>query len=106
MPQEEVGSRIETIEARAEEIIKEAQSKASDILQKAREEAGRITSTGIYLDEAKTEGESIINAAKEEEGRIIEESRKKGSGIRASASTQVDKIAKRIIDMVTGTELK
>ena len=106
MPLEEVTSSVEAIETRAEEILREAQSQANEILREASEEASRIISAKVSLNEAEAEGELIINRAKEEEERAIEESRKKGSEIRASASNQVEKIVQRMVDIIIGTELK
>ena len=102
MAKKEMTSSVETIEVEAEKILDEARSKASDILRKANDEAGKILSTKVLLDEVKAECEQIIHKAKEEASKDIKESKKKASGIRTATDKEMEKITKRIVDTITG----
>ena len=106
MAAEEMASSVEAIEIEAEKILEEARSRANEILRKANEEAGKILSAKMPLDEVKTECEQIINKARQEANKEVEESKRKAADIRTSTSEKVDKITKRVSDIITGAELR
>lgn len=105
MSAEEMTSSVETIEVEAERILEEARSKASEILLKANEEANRILSSKLPMDEVKAECERIIHKAREEADKKVEEAKKKASEIKAEVGNKVDKITERIVSNITGAEL-
>ncbi len=105
MSAEEMTSNIETIEVEAERILEEAQSKANEILLKANEEASKILSAELPMDEVKAECQKIIHKAREEADKKVEDSRKKASEIRATVGNKVDKITERIVSNITGAKL-
>ena len=90
----------------AEKILKEARSKASEIIRKGDEEAGKIPLAKVPLDEVKTECEHIINKAREEADKEVKESKRKAAGIKASTNKKLGGITKRIVGIITGAELK
>ena len=53
MSTEEMTSNVETIEVEAERILEEARSKANEILLKANEEASKMLSSELPMDEVK-----------------------------------------------------
>jgi len=101
---EEVTSSVETIEVEAEKILESARSRANEILLKAKEEAKKISSSKLSLDEVKTGLEGIVREAKEEANKKIEASRQESSEVRARADEKVDEIVKRIVNIVTGAK--
>jgi vacuolar-type H+-ATPase subunit H len=105
MSTEEMTSNIETIEIEAERILEEARSKANEILLKANEEANKILSSDLPMDEVKAECQKIIHKAREEADKKIEDSRKEASEIKTGTGKKVDKITERIVSNITGAEL-
>jgi len=105
MSAEEVTSSVETIEVEAERMLEEARGKANEILLKANEEASKILSSKLPMDEVKAECERIIDKAREEADKKVEDSRKKAAGIKAEVGNKVDKITERIVSNITGAEL-
>ncbi len=105
MSAEEMTSSVETIEVEAEKILEEARSKANGILLKANEEANKILSSELPMDEVKAECQKIIHKAREEADKKVEDSKKKAAEIKTEVGNKVDKITKRIVSNITGAEL-
>ena len=105
MSAEEMTSSVETIEVEAERMLEEARGKANEILLKANEEANKILSSKLPMDEVKAECEQIIYKAREEADKKVEDSRQKASEIKAEVGNKVDKITERIVINITGAEL-
>ncbi len=105
MSTEEMTSNIETIEIEAERILEEARNRASEILLKANEEANKILSSDLPMDEVKAECQKIIHKAREEADKKVEDSRKKASETKTGVGKKVDKITERIVSNITGAEL-
>jgi len=105
MSAEEMTSSVETIEVEAEKILEEARNRASEILVKANEEANKILSSELPMDEVKAECQKIIHKAREEANKKVEDSRKKASEIKTGTGKKVDKITERIVSNITGAEL-
>ena len=105
MSTEEMTSNVETIEVEAERILEEARSKANEILLKANEEASKIISSKLPMDEVEAECQKIIHKAREEADKKVEDSRQKASEIKAEVGNKVDKITERIVSNITGAEL-
>jgi len=101
---EEVTSSVETIEVEAEKILESARSRANEILLKAKEEAKKISSSELSMDEVKTECESIIGKAREEANKKTEASLLESSEVRARAEEKVGEIVERIVNIVTGAK--
>ena len=96
-------SSIETIEGEAEKILESARVRANEILLKGKEEASRILSADLPMDEVRAECEQIIRNAKEEAETIGEDYREKAAQIRVDADSKVDRIAERMATIVTGS---
>jgi vacuolar-type H+-ATPase subunit H len=99
---EEVNSNVETIEVEAEQLLESARSRANEILLKAKEEAKKISSSELPMDEVKAECDGIIRRAREEANKRIEESLLETSELKTRADEKVDKIVKRLVSIVTG----
>ena len=106
MSAEEMTSSVETIEVEAERILEEARNRASEILLKANEEANKILSSDLPMDEVKAECQKIIHKAREEAGKRAEDSKNKASGIKTEIGKKVDTITKHIVSNITGVELE
>ncbi len=105
MSAEEMTSGVETIEVEAEKILEEARSRANEILLKANEEASKILSSKLPMDEVEAECERIIDKAREEADKKVKDSREKASEIKTEVGSKVDKITKRIVSNITRAEL-
>lgn len=103
---EKITSSIEIIEIKAEKMLEEARSRANEIILKAKEEASRILSAEMPMDEVKREREHILSEARQKTNQEVEESKKKASKIRTNATKKVGKITERIVNIVTGAELR
>ncbi len=103
---EEATSSIEAIESEAEKTLEEARSKANEILLKANEESNKILSSELPMDEVKMKCEQIIHEAREEADKKGEDSKKKASEIRTNIGRKVEKITGRIVNTITGAELR
>ena len=103
---EEVTGSVENIEVEAEKILESARSRANGILLKANEEAKKILSSELPIDEVKTECESIIRKAREEANKKIEASLMESSEVRARADEKVGEIVERIVNIVTGAKAR
>lgn len=105
MSAEEMTSGVETIEVEAEKMLEEARSRANEILLKANEEASKILSSKLPMDEVEAECERIIHKARGEADKKVEEAKKKASEIKTEVGNKADKITKRIVSNITGAEL-
>ena len=105
MSAEEMTSSVETIEAEAERILEEARNTANEILLKANEEANKILSSELPVDEVKAECQEIVGKAREEADKKVEDSRQKATEIKAAIGNKVDKVTERIVNNITGAEL-
>ena len=101
----EVASSVKAIDVEAEKILEEAKTRANEILREVREEAKAILSSQPPMDDVKEKYERIIHEARAEADKKIEESRKKASEISTSADREVQKVAERIVDIITGAKL-
>lgn len=106
MSAEELRGNVETIEAEAEKMIKEARQKANEILRKANEEANKLLAARESLDEVKKECEVIIGKAKGEAQKEIDESKSRSARIKTATNKKADDIARHIVSLVTGAETK
>jgi len=105
MSAEEMTSGVETIEVEAEKMLEAARSKANEILLKANEEASKILSAKLPMDEVETECERIIAKAREEADKKVKDSRGKASEIKTEVGNKADKITRRIVSNITGAGL-
>ena len=104
MSAKQVGTNIENIENKAEKALDDARKRAGDIVLKAKDEAARILSAEVLLDEVKEESDRILGEAKKQAGKEVEGSRKRASDIRAGAGKKVGKIAERIVNIIIGAK--
>jgi vacuolar-type H+-ATPase subunit H len=100
----EVASGVEAIEVKAEKILEEARTKANEILLKAKEEARRILSSQLSMDEVKTECDEITHRARLEAEEKIADSEKKASEISINADKKVEGIVDLIVSIITGVK--
>ncbi|PIP49090.1 MAG: hypothetical protein COX14_01165 [Chloroflexi bacterium CG23_combo_of_CG06-09_8_20_14_all_45_10] len=98
----EVTSSVAAIEVEAEKILSEARAGANGILLKAKEEAKKILSFELPMDEVKTECDKIISKARVEAEAKIADSEKKASEISADADKKVEEIVTRVVSIITG----
>ena len=102
MSEKQTSFGIEGIEVEAERILKEARGRASEILLKANEEANRISSSDVALEEARAVCRGIVEEAREEAGGKVEEARVKASEIRAGVDRKMTGIVSRLVRDITG----
>jgi vacuolar-type H+-ATPase subunit H len=98
----EITSSVEALEGEAEKILEEARTRASEILLEAREEAKKIVSSQLSLDETKTECDKIVNKARAEADEKIKDSEGKAVEIGINADKKVKEITELVVNIVTG----
>ena len=106
MSTEELPSNVETIEVEAEKILEAAKTRASEILLNAKEEAGKILSSKLPMDEVKTECDNIIQVATEEAGKKVRDAAEKASAIRTDVDKKIEGIVERLVSIVIGADSK
>ena len=98
----EITSDVEALEAEAEKILAESRTRASEILLEARQEAKKILSSELALDEVKAECERIVSKAKAEADEKIKESQRQAAAISTNADEKLGGIAERVVSIVRG----
>ena len=101
MPEEITGS-VEALEAKAEKILEEAGTRASEIVLQAREEAKKVISSQLPLDEVKTESEKIISSAKAKADQKIKDAEKSAADININTDKKVKEITELVVNIVKG----
>ena len=104
MGAEKITSSVENIEIKAEKMLEEARSRASEIVLKAKEEASRILSAEMPVGEVKKEREHILSEARQKADQGVEASKKEASRIRTNAAKKIGKITERMVNIVTGAK--
>lgn len=99
---EEITSSVGSIEAEAEKILEDARNKARDIILAAREEAKKILSSDMPLNEAKDECVKIVNDARAEADRRVEDAEQKAAEIRKNADRKAREIMELVVNTVAG----
>ena len=98
----EITTSVEALEAEAEKILEEARTRASTTLLEAREEAKKMLSSQLPLDEIKTECDKIVSKARAEADEKIKDSEKKAAEIGINADKKVKEITELVVNIVTG----
>ena len=98
----EITSSVEALEVEAEKILETAKTRASEILLKAREEAKKMLSSQLPLDEIKTECDKIVSKARAEADKKIKDSEEKAAEIGINADKKVKRITELVVNIVTG----
>lgn len=99
---EEITSNVEALEAEAEKILAEAKTRASEIVLQAKEEARKMLSSQLPLDEVKTKCEQIVSKANAEADRRIKESEKSAAEITINADKKVKELTGLVVSIVRG----
>ena len=106
MSAEKITASVENIEVKAEKVLEEARSRASEIIMKAKDEAGKILAAELSLDEVAKEREQIIKQAEQKAAREIEAAQKRAVAMKEGAGKKTGEIAKRIASVVSGVEVR
>ena len=93
---------VEAMEAEAAQVLEEARSKATDIMQKARDEVRKMASEELPVGDVKAECAAIVNEAKQKADAEVAQADKKAADIKSAASARVDGYADQIVSIVIG----
>ena len=99
---EELTNSVEAMEIAAEKMLEEARITANGILIEAKEEANKILSSELPLDEVKTEYDKIVSKARAEADDKIKDAEKTAAEIRINADRKVKEITELVVNIVTG----
>jgi cell division septum initiation protein DivIVA len=99
---DDLASGMENIEAEAAKTLESARNRASEILVKARDEINRILTEEPVMDDIKAECGNLVRKAKQEASKMREDSRIQVAQIRQKADKRAEKIAKRMVSIITG----
>ncbi len=91
---------ISTMENIVERILEEAKKKAKEIIEEARKRADEIRNRKVDTRVFEQEAEKIIEQAMEEAEKILERSRKEADEIRLKAESKIDKVSKKIAEII------
>jgi cell division septum initiation protein DivIVA len=98
----DITGSVQAMEEEATRVIEEAKAKAADILQKAREEARKMSSAELPLDDVKAECEKIVKDARQTAEAEMKEADKAAAAIKSGASGKADGYAKSMVSIVLG----
>jgi vacuolar-type H+-ATPase subunit H len=99
---EEMTSSVEALEAKAEKMLTEAKTRASEIVLTAKEEAKKMLSSQLQLDEVKAESEKIVSKAQAEADTKIKDTEKSAAEISINADKKVKEITELVVNIVKG----
>ena len=99
---EEITNGVEAMEGEAERMLAEAKTRAGEILLAAKDEAKKILSSRLVLDEVKTECDKIVSKAKAEADRKIKDSQKEAKEIETNADKKAKEITELVVNIVRG----
>ena len=99
---EEITSSVEALEVEAEKILAEAKTRASEIVLEAKEEAKKMLSSQLPLDDVKTECEKIVSKARAEADKKIKDSGERAAEININADKKVKEITELVVNIVRG----
>jgi len=99
---EEITSSVEALEVEAEKILAEAKTRASEIVLEAKEEAKKMLSSQLPLDDVKTECEKIVGKARAEADKKIKDSGERAAEININADKKVKEITELVVNIVRG----
>ncbi len=99
---EEMTSSVEALEAKAEKILTDAKTRASDIILEAKEQAKKTLSSQLPLDQVKAESEKIVSKARAEADTKIKDAEKSAAEIKANADQRVKEITELVVNIVKG----
>lgn len=100
----DVTGGVKAIEVEAEQILEDARAKADKVVFEAKQEASKILSAELPMDDVKVECEKIISTAGRQADKEIENFGKKASEIDTNASKKIDSIVKLMASIVTGAK--
>ncbi len=98
----EITSSVEALEGEAEKILARAKTRAGEILLEAREEARRVLSSQLPLDQVKTEADRIVSKARAEAQSKIRDSERQAAQISISADKKIEELTKLVVNIVRG----
>ena len=99
---EEITSSVEAIEAEAEKILAEAKTRACELVLEAKEEAKKMLSSQLPLEEVKTECEKTVSKARAEADKKIKDSQERAAEININADKKVQEITELVVNIVKG----
>jgi vacuolar-type H+-ATPase subunit H len=99
---EEMTTDVEALEAKAEKILAEAKARASEIVLEAKEEARKMLSSQLPLDEVKAESEKIVSKAQAEADTKIKDAENSAAEISINADKKVKEITELVVNIVKG----
>lgn len=98
----DVSRGVQAMEEEAARVLDEARAKASDIVQKAREESRSLASSELPLDDVKAECAKIVDDASKKAESDAKKTEKRAADIKSSASKKVVEYAVLMVSIVTG----
>jgi len=98
----DITGSVQAMEAEAARVIDEAKAKAGDILQKSREEARKMASEPLPLDDVKAECARIVKDAQQKAEADSQQAEKQASRIKDGTAGKTDEYAQSMVSIVVG----
>lgn len=93
---------VQAMETEVARVLDEARARASDIVQKARDESRKMANAELPLDNVKAECASIVEEASRKAEHDVKEAEQQAADIKSSAGKKADQYAKTIVSIVIG----
>ena len=100
----DITGSVQAMAAAAARVMEEARARAADILQKSREEARRMSSEQLPLDDVKAECATIVKDATQQAAANTKQAEKHAAEIKANAAGKTDEYAKSMVSIVLGEQ--
>lgn len=101
----DITGSVQAMEAEAARVMEEARARAADILQKSREEARKMGSEQLPLDDVKAECARIVKDATQKAAADTKQAAQHAAEIKEKAAGKTDEYAKSMVGIVLGEKL-
>ncbi len=98
----DITGSVQAMETEAAQVLEEAKAKASDILQKAREDSRSMASAELPLDDVKGEAARIVKDAEQKASADMKQAETEAADIKSKAAGKTDEYAKQMLGIVLG----
>lgn len=100
----DVTTGVQAMEQEAQQLLEDAEARANEIREKARQEASQLLNSELPLEDVQKECDETISEARERADAEVARTEKQASDIRENARKRVQEIAQHLVNVVTGVE--
>jgi len=101
----DITGSVEMMEAEAARVMEEARARAAEILAKSRDEARKMASEQLPLDDVKAECARIVQEATKQTAADMKQAEAHAAEIKAKSAGKADEYVKSMVRVVLGEKL-